>query len=906
MDTNPAYFRYWGKAVKPGQVVSGAQYHLLPYHSLDVAAVGQVLLQQHPFLRKRLATLMGVTEEDATQWCIFLLGIHDLGKFAESFQQLRGDLRQTLWPDQVIKKKNYSLRHDSLGEILWQRYLKDAWLEQHPDWEDLIEYTLVYWLQPVLGHHGKPPVGVEPLKHHFTPFDQEAALSYLHAWHTLIAPRVVNPATQDQAKASWLLAGIAVLCDWLGSNQTLFRYQDQSMCLSKYWHDIALPTAEKAVLEAGLLPKSLCTHQGWQSLFPSVPNFEPTPLQAFCATVPISAEPQLFILEDVTGAGKTEAALMLAHRLMSVEQAEGLYIGLPTMATANAMYERMVETYLHFYAVGSKPSLILSHSARHLSEQFQTSLLAAQPSNQNYASEENISAQCNRWLADNRKKALLADVGIGTIDQALLGVMPARHQSLRLLGLANKVLILDEIHAYDAYTSELLKNLVAFHAALGGSVILLSATLTRRQREDLIHAFHVKDKLKCVTQTQNTAYPLLTRAVANLPLLEQPLQTRESVRRSVQVQFCHNDEAIKQLIQQATTANKSVCWIRNTVSDAREAYEQLAACEWVESDKLYLFHSRYTLHDRLRIEGQVLAYFGKDSTPEQRNGCILVATQVVEQSLDLDFDVMISDLAPIDLLIQRAGRLQRHTRDAHGNRLAKGLTDERGTAILSVFSPPLTDNPSADWFKQVFPKADFVYPHTVVLWRTAQCLARKQGWAMPDDARELLEFVYDGTDDAVPPALAKSTQTALGEGYAKRDLGDAAGLRLKQGYTTKSLHWDEEAKIATRLGDESQTVYLARWQDGVLSPWCNEGRYCWDLSSVSVRCQQVAKAAKVEDKVLAEALKVLIATEQRFDGESVILPLLPDVAGGWYGNVLDSGGRAVVIRYNREIGLWLR
>lgn len=176
---------------------------------------------------------------------------------------------------------------------------------------------------------------------------------------------------------------------------------------------------------------------------------------------------------------------------------------------------------------------------------------------------------------------------------------------------------------------------------------------------------------------------------------------------------------------------------------------------------------------------------------------------------------------------------------------------------------------------------------------------------MPDDARDLLEFVYDETDEAMPPALANSTQKAFGENHAKKDLGDAAGLILRQGYTTKSLYWDEEAKIATRLGGDNQTVYLARWQNGALSPWVTEGRYCWDLSSVSVRCKQVVKAAEVQDKALDEALKTLRATEQRFDEDSVILPLLPDSSGGWCGNALDSSGRGVVIHYNREIGLWL-
>lgn len=905
-----SYFSYWGKAAKPEQSKAGAQYHLLPYHSLDVAAVGQVLLQQHDFLRKRLATLMGLPEVDSVQWCVFLLGLHDLGKFAESFQQLRSDLRQQFWPDAIIKTKHYSIRHDSLGEMLWQRFLKDEWLKQSPDSEDFFEDVIKYWLQPVFGHHGWPPDKQEPLKNHFTDFDQAAALAYFNAWQQLIKPNlecVVKASAnsnwvKQQASISWILAGLAVLCDWLGSNQEIFTYHNNSMGLSQYWLEIALPTAEQAIAAAGVLPKPQVDHQDLQGLFPFIQDS--TPLQAYCSTLPIRNESQLFILEDVTGAGKTEAALILAQRLMEAGQAEGIYVGLPTMATANAMYERMTNTYERFYVEGSRPSLILSHSARHLSEKFQESLLAAQRAEQNYATEENISAQCNRWFADNRKKALLADVGIGTIDQALLGVMPARHQSLRLLGLLNKVLILDEVHAYDAYTNQLLKTLVEFHAAFGGSVILLSATLTQGQREALIAAFYGK-KYAAQPYTNQTAYPLLTHVAKSTPLLEHPLQTRESVRRAVQVQFCHDEKAVLQTIQQAIVLGKSVCWIRNTVSDARDAWQQLASCDWIEGDKLHLFHSRYVLYDRLVIEQQVLDYFGKQSTPEQRQGRVLVATQVVEQSLDLDFDVMISDLAPVDLLIQRAGRLQRHNRDVLGRLLPHGQQDQRGIPTLTVFSPVLTDKPQPNWYQQLFPKAHWVYPHTLVLWRTSQILAQMQGWTMPDDARQLLEFVYDETDETIPEALAGSTQKALGEKHAKKDMGDALALKLVLGYTVNSKAWDEEAKLATRLGDDTHTVYLARWQDGALSPWV-EGRYCWDLSSVRVSCKQLEKVAPIKDAALAAALASLQETEKLFDQFSVIVPLTSNaLVSFWSGSVIDSSSHQVIVHYNEKIGLWL-
>lgn len=254
--------------------------------------------------------------------------------------------------------------------MLWQRFLKDEWLEQSPDCEDFLEDAIKSLVATYVRSSRRRLINTNPLKNHFTDFDQAAALAYFNDWQQLINPDVecvVNASAdpdwlKQQAKVSWILAGLAVLCDWLGSNSLVFTYHDEHIDLPQYWQNVALPAAQTAIRAVGLLPKPMVDHQNLQSLFPFIQA--PTPLQAYCSTVPISAEPQLFILEDVTGAGKTEAALMLAQRLMAVGQAEGIYVGLPTMATANAMYERMTDAYLRFYAEGSQPSLILSHSAR--------------------------------------------------------------------------------------------------------------------------------------------------------------------------------------------------------------------------------------------------------------------------------------------------------------------------------------------------------------------------------------------------------------------------------------------------------------------------------------------------------------------------------------------------------------
>lgn len=881
------YFKYWGKASKTDQ-----SYHLLPYHCLDVAAVGSVLLHNHYQLLSRIAKLMGIPNEQAKRWCVFLLGLHDLGKFAESFQQLRDDLRGALWSSAKIQLRNYGIRHDSLGMMLWMEWMSGQFrLEYSPDEQKFISNILPIWLAPVFGHHGWPPKERDRVTNHFKDFDREAALGFLIEWVGIIRPdfstiamSVDNPDWKRQQKeVSWLIAGLAVLCDWLGSNQEVFRfYSDPQLSLEQYWHQRALPAAEKIVHEVGVLPNTVQPDQSIENLFPHI-SMGMTPLQKLCSEIQIHNSAQLFVLEDVTGAGKTEAAMILAYRLMQADQADGVYIGLPTMATANAMYERMIKTYRRLYSADQNPSLILSHSARHLSDGFRDSVWRAQGENSDYDKEENISAQCNRWLADNRKKALLADVGIGTIDQALMAVMPARHQSLRLIGLLNKVLILDEIHAYDPYTREPLKKLIRFHSAFGGSTVLLSATLTEKQRRELIQAFDPDTK-----PTIRQDYPLLTHASIGKNLLEEPVQTRKSVARQITVEQHHEVDQVIQIIRHAVKSGQCVCWIRNTVSDAREAWYELSNQDWVEEQKLHLFHSRFTLHDRLRIEKDMLNRFGKSSTPEEREGRVLIATQVVEQSLDLDFDVMVSDLAPIDLLIQRAGRLHRHQRE------------ERGQPVLYLYSPEPTYFPQADWYKAIFPKANYVYPHTLILWRSARILEQKGGWEMPESARELLEYVYDEAGE-IPDGLQDTTLTAIGEIMGQRDSGQFASLKLEPGYAGTE-RWDEDAIIATRLGEETHAVYLARWQQGKLCPWIEQGAYRWDLSSLRVNKNQLSHLGDLNDQFLAQSLETLREQEKLFDEYSFILPMV-ETGASWFGHAKNARNEKIEVKYHPLTGM---
>nr|WP_305891034.1 CRISPR-associated helicase Cas3' [Methylomonas sp. WSC-7] len=641
------------------------------------------------------------------------------------------------------------------------------------------------------------------------------------------------------------------------------------MPLADYWQTIALPEAEQAL--AGLPKPPLAGQfQTVQTLFPFIQ--QPTPLQQYAVDEPLTDQPQLFILEDVTGAGKTEAALILAQRLIANGLAQGLYIGLPTMATANAMYQRLGKVYRGFYQPAEQPSLVLAHGARELSQAFRDSVLLSEQhhADADYQTGKNpdeqelsATAYCNAWVADSRKKALLADVGVGTLDQALLAVLPARHQSLRLLGLANKILLVDEVHAYDSYMQKLLSALLQAHARQGGSAILLSATLPQNLREKLVAAFQRGLDLPVPNLSDPAAYPLATHVPAQQTEtpIDTPIDTRPEVKRTVKVARLDSQDEVIDKILQANQQGQCVCWIRNTVKSAREAYQRLLG-SGVPAEQLSLFHSRFAMIDRQTIENRTLQIFGETSSHASRKGQILIATQVVEQSLDLDFDVLISDLAPIDLLIQRAGRLRRHIRDVLGNRQREtDAEDGRGIPVFYLYSPAPNEDAASDWLKTDHAGTQAVYPHVGQLWLSARLLEKAAGFSMPDDARDLIEGVYsDEAQDQIPESLQQASLQAEGKDMMQKGMADLNVLKLDKGYTRKSSDdWDEETRIPTRLTEEeSISVVLAVLSGSQLKPYADAKQYAWAMSTIKLPEREWKKASQQipdELKQQIEALK---------------------------------------------------
>ncbi len=845
------YFKYWGKVSQSADGI--INYHLLPYHCLDVAAVGYLLLDDRRSLTQRLANQLDVSFVWFKNVFCFFLSLHDIGKFATAFQG------QVDIPGKLVaadSRMPYTVRHDTLGFFLWEGVLGDKWREEKNLFcqsgnykSDKLLRSFRPWIEIVMGHHGIPPRNEERVRcqDFFTENDEEAAWQFCCLMKSLFIEGMDLSIMCDKSfkkkikLISWQLAGFVVIADWLGSSLDPKDYITEEMSLELYWQEYALPRGRKILNRVNIDHAQPATFSGIKNLFSHIKKA--SSLQQWAETVPLVNKGQLFVLEDVTGSGKTEAALILASRLMSQGVAEGLYIALPTMATANAMYDRLKEFYKKLYTDDRLPSLVLSHGSRHLSQKFKETvgLIATDTTEErNYGKNEwSASAYCNAWLADSRKKALLAEVGVGTLDQVLMGVLPARHQSLRLLGLARKVLIVDEVHAYDPYMNELLEALLEVHARQGGSAILLSATLPQEMRRKYVNAFCLGINESPPLLDSDAGYPLATQ-FPYVKSCEHVFYNPSNSRHDWSVVFFTDPcQAIAQ-IEKAVNNGQCICWIRNTVEDARKIYHQIKREPWIKKEHLTLFHSRFAMIDRQRIEERVIYHFGPKSTEQDRKGRVLIATQVVEQSLDLDFDILISDIAPIDLLVQRAGRLQRHVRDRNGNPLDKtAARDLRAKPIFYVVSPDLTDCPEKNWLKSNFPGTQAVYRHTGRIWLTQQCLMTTRSIRMPEDSRRLIESVYsEEAQSNIPEALQDQSVNAEGDEFSKRSIARLNKLDISKGYTWASAEnsggWADETHIPTRLSDKTITVVLVRIVAGRLEPYANTHQFAWEQSMINL------------------------------------------------------------------------
>lgn len=704
--------RLWGKTTKEINV-----FHPALYHMLDVAHVAQHLLSSRatPRWRQSLAYVLGADADSLYEWLPYLIALHDIGKLSVPFQILNDKQAARLKDEGFDLGKaglqdGRSLPHTIVGRIL---------LNGSPFAQNWPEHLRTTFLEMVSGHHGiygaESMTDERRLQAIQEPAEWQAlrqrAIRLLESYLCLQWPDPL-PTPVNVSAAIAAFNGFCILCDWLGSDQDYFTARPHMQVVDYVQH--SRRQAYKRVKEAGFFQTAV-SHA--PTTFAHLFAFPPRPLQAAIDHIPdaLLSDPTLTIIEAPTGEGKTEAALALARRIAALRGTDEMYIALPTTATSNAMYDRITRHLQQ--RLGLDPELVqLVHGQSFLKEKDDLSV-------NSFANGDGERPPALDWFAP-KKKALLAPFGVGTIDQAELAALNVKHNALRLIGLAGKVIILDEVHAYDTYMTTIIKRMLTWLSALGSSVILLSATLPTQKRQELAAAF-AGDAAGQITN-QN-AYPSLLTIGKGVYSPAEAIGVYQPDKQIYLFPLHLDDnqaaEKAQWLLDQVQDGG-CVCWITNTVDRAQNIFRELQKlCP--KDVALTLLHGRFPQDDRARLENEILTRYSNDEHARRPPKGIVVGTQVLEQSLDLDFDVMATDLAPIDLILQRAGRLHRHEHDQ---------------AVRHSHTTPCL------YLNMTVTKADNGIYREYILQMTAQALqdrlTNQMPLTLPADYRPLVEAVY--------------------------------------------------------------------------------------------------------------------------------------------------------------------
>ncbi len=752
---HPTIYDLWAKTNEHDRADAGLwRRHPLPLHLLDVALVVEAWLDADANLLRRFCDLWPGAEPDSIRQALILTAaVHDLGKVYPEFQAKspQGWARGygTGWSGRAPKGDGFDHGRGT-GQIFLSLFEAGARRGGTPDGFDPRWRALLPLIRVAAGHHGTLYADLGPERRHLPS----------QSWAPLIAGLLDEiahhlgpvPDLPDDPPPPFLLlaAGLVSVADWFGSNADTFRLSPDVASRADAEAYVArhrrAETARQALTDAGLVT-SFSVPPAFGDLFQSADGTRWAPRKGFqeaaCA-VDFGREPgaEIAIVEAPMGLGKTEIALWLAAGAIRHGTADGLYDALPTQATANAAFGR-VRRLASRLGGDTDLAVALAHGAKRFVAEHRDlradTLRRALGAHTTTANRRDPTPPSEvvapSWLQPS-KRALLAPVGVGTVDQALLGVMGVRHGFVRLFALARKVVIIDEVHAYDAYTGAILRHLLRWLGALGTKVILLSATLPAGLRAELLAAYGVAD-----AESQPDAYPRLVharRGAASVVTDPRPRAERGDEETTIQVEPVEADgSGGSQAIDARTAAGAGwarqmvgkggcVAWIRNTVREAQDAYRLLHDA----GEPVVLLHARFTRSDRNRIEEALLARLGPPGDAVGRpERLIVVATQVIEQSVDLDFDAMLSDLAPVDLLLQRAGRLWRHQRDErHGH----------VRPVLGVLMPSPQDRASL-----AFGPSRYVYDADT-LARSAVLVGESDTWTLPVACRDLVARLYDG------------------------------------------------------------------------------------------------------------------------------------------------------------------
>ena len=655
----------WAKSPNTTGAVGSGWLSLID-HSIDVAAVAKALLHL-PTVRTRLDSLAGrpLSNIDVDRLC-FLVGLHDAGKVNHGFQaKLRSEKPYSghigpLWA--ILGRSHFIEEHRRIRREVSRALMVSRWFGDH-------EAEREFWAV-ILAHHGSlsPIDAVSPEPRLWRPrggYDPIAALTELAEIMAKMFPGTLADTNHEplpgQSRFQIALAGFVTLADWIGSDDTVFRFPGSgapSGAERIVWaRDQAAELMSRRWLDPSRAREAAKRHAlDFTTLFP---NFQPRPAQAALLEAPLPRSGQVTVLEAETGSGKTEAALIHFLRLFMANEVDGLYFALPTRAAAVQIHRRINDIIKRWFGEAAPPvGLAVPGYLR----------VDAATEGQRLPDAHGIlwpdeGVRDRAWAVENVKRYLSGTVMVGTIDQLLLGGLRVRHAPLRSGPMLRLLLCVDEVHASDAYMMELLRNVLDQHTSAGGHALLMSATLGSLARQRLLGGRVEAHQAHGLSAAASLAYPSLQRSGEELQKLQRDDQERCGKRVTVELLDPEADHAsLMERLKAAADLGATVLFIRNRVDDARETVlrlEEIGAtllqCRGVTAPH----HGRFAPEDRLLLDEaleQALHPFDK------RDGVVAVTTQTAEQSLDIDADWLVTDIPPGDVLLQRIGRLHRHKR----------------------------------------------------------------------------------------------------------------------------------------------------------------------------------------------------------------------------------------------------
>lgn len=750
-------------------------------HMLNVGCVARCIADVMPGLLERFQLRSNIVSA--------LAALHDLGKISPGFQRkcktwleengLTKTARNGCW-DTAMESDHGKVSHSAI-----QAFLSEAGIDWHT----------AKFVSAVLGaHHGRlnPPSdrGYRPQKlisdsASQIDWDAERMANARRIWDRF-AGCSTPLALSDDSPSLWWLAGLTSVADWIGSDERFFppepRLGDENVS----------SLAQNALDTIGFRKTEFIRSLSFHDLFHDEEKPEtcwaPNDMQV--KTLATVSGPGVYVIEAPMGMGKTEAALWAAYQLLVSGKATGIYFALPTQSTSNRMHLRMNEFVRRISHTSNESRLI--HGNSWLMDQMGT----LSPVATSRGSTGDDARTGRDWFA-SAKRALIAPFGVGTVDQALLGIVAAKHFFVRQFALAGKVVILDEVHSYDLYTGTLIDKLITTLEALGCIVIVLSATLAGKRLGQIIS---LPDD---ASNDAQLPYPLITGRKEGNSI--EPVAARPPGTQTVRVDFITAENAAEEAITLARNGG-AVLWICNTVDAAQKQYSRFMDLTKREFP-IGLLHSRFPFWRREELEDEWMTRFGKNGTT--RCGSILVSTQVVEQSVDLDADLLISELAPTDMLLQRLGRLWRHKREqrpADAARLciveeAKSLEEFRKMESKAIVE-------ALGGKAKVY--APYILLRSLEVWKKAQPQV-----STPSQIRQLIESTYKDQENE-PDSWQQLSDEWFGTDSAKKMIASRncnlwqVALEDEEGVQTRINEVPTVALVLCRTCTDREAVFIDR------------------------------------------------------------------------------------------------